>query len=119
MMRYGYVGLGHLGAKLAGSLLREGFALTVHDLNKELAAPMLRAGALWAESPKAVAAECDAVITCLPSPAVSEKVLCGPDGILAGFESRGTWIEMSTLGRDDILRLAARAAETGVATLES
>jgi 3-hydroxyisobutyrate dehydrogenase len=119
MMRYGYVGLGHLGAKLAGSLLREGFPLTVHDLNKELAAPLLDAGARWAEAPKAAAAECDAVITCLPSPAVSEKVLCGPDGILAGFKSGGAWIEMSTLGRDDILRLAALAAKKGVATLES
>jgi len=118
-LRYGYIGLGHLGVQLAGSLLREGFALTVHDLNKDLAAPLLDRGARWAESPKAAAAESDAVITCLPSPAISEKVLCGPEGILAGFKSGGTWIEMSTLGRDDILRLAARAAEKGVATLES
>src|SRR4030095_377709 len=103
----------HLGAKLAGSLLREGFPLTVHDLNKDLAAPVLGAGARWAESPKAVAAECDVVIPCLPSPAVSEKVLCGPDGILAGFKSGGTWIEMSTLGRDDILRLARTAERRG------
>jgi 3-hydroxyisobutyrate dehydrogenase len=118
-IRYGYVGLGHLGAKLAGSLLRDGFSLTVHDLNKDLAAPVLAAGARWAGSPKHVAAECDAVITCLPSPAVSESVLCGAEGILAGLKSGGTWIEMSTLGRDDILRLAARAKEKGVATLES
>src|SRR5262245_27165623 len=118
-VRYGYVGLGHLGAKLAGSLLREGFPLTVHDINKDLAAPLLERGARWAGSPKAVAADCDAVITCLPSPAVSEKVLCGSDGILAGFKSGGSWIEMSTLGRDDILRLAGRAKEKGVATLES
>jgi 3-hydroxyisobutyrate dehydrogenase len=118
-MRYGYVGLGHLGAKLAGSLLREGFALTVTDLNRELAAPLLARGARWAESPGAVAADCDAVITCLPSPAASEQVLCGPDGILAGLRRGGAWIEMSTLGRDDVLRLAAKAAEKGVATLES
>jgi len=118
-IRYGYIGLGHLGAKLAGSLLREGFALTVHDLNKDLAAPLRGAGALWAESPKVLAASCDAVITCLPSPAVSEKVLCGADGILAGLKRGGTWIEMSTLGRDDILRLAALAADKGIATLES
>jgi 3-hydroxyisobutyrate dehydrogenase len=89
-IRYGYIGLGHLGAKLAGSLLREGFALTVHDLNRDLAAPLLGAGALWAESPKVLAASCDAVITCLPSPAVSEKVLCGADGIIAGLKRGGT-----------------------------
>jgi len=118
-MRYGYIGLGHLGAPLAGSLLRAGFPLTVTDLNKDLAAPLLARGALWADSPKSVAGASDAVITCLPSPAVSEKVLCGPDGILAGLRSGGAWIEMSTLGRDEILRLAARAAEKGIATLEA
>jgi 3-hydroxyisobutyrate dehydrogenase len=118
-MRYGYIGLGHLGAQLAGSLLREGFPLTVTDLNRDLAAPLLARGARWADSPKAVAGASDAVITCLPSPAVSEKVLCGLDGILAGLRSGGAWIEMSTLGRDEILRLAAKAAEKGVATLEA
>jgi 3-hydroxyisobutyrate dehydrogenase len=118
-MRYGYVGLGHLGAQLAGSLLREGFPLTVTDLNKDLAARLLARGAHWADSPKAVAERSDAVITCLPSPAASETVLCGPDGILAGLRSGGAWIEMSTLGRDEILRLAAKAAERGVATLEA
>jgi 3-hydroxyisobutyrate dehydrogenase len=118
-MRYGYVGLGHLGGKLAGSLLRAGFSLTVTDLNRDLAAPLLAGGAHWVDSPKAVASQCDAVITCLPSPAVSEQVLLGPDGILAGLKSGGAWIEMSTLGRDEILRLAAKAAERGVASLES
>jgi 3-hydroxyisobutyrate dehydrogenase len=118
-MRYGYIGLGHLGAPLAGSLVREGFALTVTDLNKDLAAPLLARGARWADSPKAVATESDAVITCLPSPVVSEKVLCGPDGILSGLRSGGAWIEMSTFGRDEILRLAAKAAEKGIATLEA
>src|SRR5882672_1226145 len=118
-MRYGYIGLGHLGAQLAGSLMREGFPLTVTDLNRDLAAPLLARGARWADSPNAVARESDAVITCLPSPTVSETVLCGPDGILAGLRNGGAWIEMSTLGRDEILRLASKAAEKGVATLEA
>src|SRR3990170_8396778 len=96
-MRYGYIGLGHLGARLAGSLLREGFPLTVTDLDRDRAAPLLARGARWADSPREVAGDCDAVITCLPSPAVSEGVLCGPDGILAGLRRGGAWIEMSTL----------------------
>ncbi|MHA1600569.1 MAG: NAD(P)-dependent oxidoreductase [Alphaproteobacteria bacterium] len=118
-MRYGFIGLGHLGGQLAGSLLREGFSLTVTDLNRDTAAALLARGAHWADSPKAVAGECDAVITCLPSPAVSERVLCGHDGILEGLRSGGVWIEMSTLGRDDLLRLAAQAAARGVGTLEA
>ena len=118
-MRYGFIGLGHLGGHLAGSLLRGGFALTVHDRNRSAAEPLLAKGAKWAGTPKALAAACDTVVTCLPSPAVSAAVLAGPDGILAGLEKGGTWIEMSTLGRDEIQRLAKLAEAHGVAVLES
>jgi 3-hydroxyisobutyrate dehydrogenase len=117
-MRYGYIGLGHLGGHLAASLLRNGFALTVHDRDRAAADPLIAKGAAWADSPKALAARCDAVITCLPSPAVSEAVLAGPDGILAGLAKGGAWIEMSTLGRDEIQRLAALAEAKGIAVLE-
>jgi 3-hydroxyisobutyrate dehydrogenase len=117
-MRYGYVGLGHLGGQLAASLLREGFPLTVHDRNRAAADPLLAKGAVWADCPKTLAARCDAVITCLPSPAVSEAVLTGADGILAGLAQGGAWIEMSTLGRDEIQRLAALAEAKGIAVLE-
>jgi 3-hydroxyisobutyrate dehydrogenase len=118
-MRYGYIGLGNLGVQLAASLLREGFSLTVHDRNRAAAEPLLAGGAKWAASPRELAVQCDAVITCLPSPAVSEAVLTGTDGILAGLKRGGCWIEMSTLGREEILSLAARAAERGVDVLES
>src|SRR5262249_57038829 len=87
--------------------------------NRNTAGARLGEGAHGADSPKAVAERSDAVITCLPSPAVSEQVLTSNDGILAGLRSGGAWIEMSTLGRDEILRLAAKAAEKGIATLES
>ena len=90
-MRYGYIGLGHLGGHLAASLLRNGFALTVHDRDRAAADPLIAKGAAWADSPKALAARCDAVITCLPSPAVSEAVLAGRDGILAGLAKGGAW----------------------------
>ena len=118
-MRYGFIGLGHLGGHLAASLLRHGFALTVHDRNRKAAETLVAEGAAWAETPKALAAASDAVITCLPSPAVSEAVLTGPDGILAGLRKGGAWIEMSTLGRDEILRLAKLAESQGIAVLES
>jgi len=118
-MRYGFIGLGHLGGHLATSLVRHGFALTVHDRNRGAAEPLIAKGAAWAETPRALAASCDAVITCLPSPAVSETVLTGPDGILAGLKRGGTWIEMSTLGRDEVQRLAKLAEAQGISVLES
>ena len=118
-VHYGYIGLGHLGGHLAASLLRAGYPVTVHDLDRSLADRHLAMGASWADSPQAVAAKSDAVLTCLPSPAVSERVLAGPQGILAGMKPGGCWIEMSTLGRDDIRALGALALASGLSVLES
>ncbi len=116
MMRYGYVGLGNLGGHLAASLLRNGFSLTVHDKDKSLAERHLQAGANWADSPAALAEQVDHVFTCLPSPAVSETVL---NQLLTTMKPGATWIENSTLGRDDILRLSALALERGINVLEA
>lgn len=67
-MKIGFIGLGNVGGKLAGSLLRNGVDLTVRDLNRETAQRFLDGGAAWADSPKAMAEACDIIITCLPSP---------------------------------------------------
>jgi 3-hydroxyisobutyrate dehydrogenase len=115
-MRYGYVGLGNLGGHLAASLLRNGFDVTVNDINRELADRHLKAGGKWADDPKALASQVDCIITCLPSPAVSEKVL---QQALGGLEPGSTWIEMSTLGRDEIQRLSRIATDCGVRTMEA
>ncbi len=114
-MHYGYVGLGNLGGHLAASLLRHGFRVTVHDKDRSLADRHLAAGADWADSPADLAARVDHVITCLPSPAVSELVL---RQMVPVMRPGATWIENSTLGRDEVLRLGALAAESGVRTLE-
>jgi 3-hydroxyisobutyrate dehydrogenase len=115
-MRYGYIGLGNLGGHLAASLIRNGFDVTVNDIDKSLADRHLKAGATWANSPKELAQAVDHVFTCLPSPAVSEEVL---HQVLEGLTPGSTWIEMSTLGRDEIRRLAAIAAERGIRTMEA
>lgn len=117
-MRYGFIGLGNLGGHLAASLLNEGFAVSVTDINPALGKRHLDMGkdCLWAETPAELARDCDAIITCLPSPAVSEKVLTE---MLTTAKPGTTWIEMSTLGRDDILRLATVASAKGVETMEA
>ena len=115
---YAFIGLGHLGGHLAASLLRNGFAVTVFDRDPAAVARLVALGATAANSPAKAAARAGNAITCLPSPAASEAVLAGPDGLLSGLPSGGTWIEMSTNGRDEIIRLAALAAARGVDTLE-
>ena len=114
-MHYGYIGLGNLGANCAGCLLKAGFDVTVFDLNASLAAPLVAQGATLAASAENLAAAADHVITCLPSPAVSEAVL---RAILSRMRAGATWIEMSTLGRDEVLRLAGLANAAGVRTME-
>jgi 3-hydroxyisobutyrate dehydrogenase len=116
MMRLGFIGLGNLGGHLAVSLLRAGFPVTVHDRDRTLGDRLLAMGATWADSPAQVAAASDTVLTCLPSPAVSEAVL---RQMLPSMRPGNTWVEMSTLGRDDILRLAAIVQAQGVHMLES
>ena len=116
MMRLGFIGLGNLGGHLAASLLRAGFPVTVHDRDRSLADRHLAMGATWADSAADVAAASDTVLTCLPSPAVSEAVL---HQMLPAMTAGSTWVEMSTLSRDDILRLAAIAGAHGVRMLES
>jgi 3-hydroxyisobutyrate dehydrogenase len=115
-MHYGYIGLGNLGGHIAQSLIRKGFKVTVYDLDPKLAERHLKAGATWAASPKELASKVDHVFTCLPSPAVSEKVL---GQILDGLKPGGTWIENSTNGRDEMIRLAKMAEARGIRTLEA
>jgi 3-hydroxyisobutyrate dehydrogenase len=118
-MKAGFIGVGNLGVHLAASLLRAGFQLSVHDLNQEATAGLLNAGAAWAASPKQVGEASDSVFTCLPSPTAVNAVVTGGNGILAGLKPGGTWIDMSTNDRHEIMRLAALAAETGIACLEA
>jgi 3-hydroxyisobutyrate dehydrogenase len=114
-MNYGYIGLGNLGAACASCLLKDGFKVTVYDLNPALAMDLVVKGATLAKSAEELAASVDHVITCLPSPAVSEKVL---RSILPRMKEGASWVEMSTLGRDEVLKLAAVAAEAGVRMME-
>ena len=114
-MHYGYIGLGNLGANCAACLLRAGMDVTVTDLNKDAADAVLAQGGAWADTPVDVAASVDHVITCLPSPAVSEKVMTE---ILPRMRKGAHWIEMSTLGRDEVLALSQKAAAHDVRMME-
>ncbi len=113
MLRVGFIGLGNVGGKLAGSLLRNGIDLTVRDLDKGIAQKFLDAGAKWAESPREMAENVDVLITCLPSPAASAMVMEAEDGALAGLSEGKIWAEMSTTDKDEVLRLGEKVRSVG------
>ncbi len=115
-MHYGYIGLGNLGGHLAVSLLQAGHRVTVYDRNPALAERHAALGATIAPSVSALAEQVDHVFTCLPNPAVSEAVLAE---LMTGLKPGATWIENSTLGRDDVLRLAGLARIGQVRLLEA
>ena len=104
-MKIGFIGLGNVGGKLAGSLLRNGFDLTVRDLNEQTVRTFIKKGAKFGESPKQMVESTDLVITCLPSPAVSAAVMEDQDGILAGMSAGKIWAEMSTTDESEVKRL--------------
>jgi 3-hydroxyisobutyrate dehydrogenase len=116
--RIGFIGLGNVGAALAGNLLRHGVDLTVRDLNEEIVALFVAKGAKRGSSPRAIAAATDIVITCLPSPAISAQVVEGPEGILEGLSPGKLWLEMSTTDSAEIRRLAPKVEARGATAMD-
>ena len=117
-MKIGFIGLGNVGGKLAGSLLRNGFDLTVRDLNQEIARPFLDEGAKWGESPKEMTENSDLIITCLPNPEASATVMEADDGVLAGISHGKVWAEMSTTDEEEVKRLGKMVHELGGEALD-
>ena len=117
-MKIGFIGLGNVGGKLAGSLLRNGHQLMVRDLNPELMAEFVGRGAEAAASPRELGENCDVIITCLPSPAASAAVAEGPDGFVAVMKPGQVWLEMSTTDYEEVIRLGEVVAARGALFME-
>lgn len=117
-MKIGFIGLGNVGGKLAGSLLRNGYELTVRDLDKAAEQPFLDLGAHSAASPGEMAETCDMVITCLPSPAACSAVMEAEDGIIAGLSAGKIWAEMSTTDESEVRRIAELVRAKGAEPID-
>ena len=114
-MKVGFIGLGNVGAKLSGSLLRNGIDLTVHDLNPDLVAQFEACGAKAGTSPAQLMRDCDAVITCLPSPVASDAVM---QEMLPEVSVGKIWMEMSTTDEAEVKRLGAMVIAAGGAAVD-
>ena len=114
-MKVGFIGLGNVGGKLSGSLLRNGVDLTVHDLNGELVEAFVARGAIAGAGPAEMMHSCDAVITCLPSPAASDAVM---QQMLPEVTEGKIWMEMSTTDEAEVKRLGEMVIERGGAAVD-
>ncbi|CUH69252.1 2-(hydroxymethyl)glutarate dehydrogenase [Thalassovita autumnalis] len=114
-MKIGFIGLGNVGGKLAGSLLRNGVDLTVHDLNPSLVAGFVARGAGQGDDPQQMMRDLDVVITCLPSPEACEAVL---RQMLPEVTPGKIWLEMSTTDAEAVKRLGAEVTAKGGAAVD-
>ena len=114
-MKIGFVGLGNVGAKLAGSLLRNGYDLYVHDLNADFVSDFVNRGAKDGKSPAELMRSCGAVITCLPSPEACSAVVTA---MLDEIKPGKIWMEMSTTDVSEVSRLAAIVIAKGGAAVD-
>src|SRR5712691_3335438 len=115
-MRVGFIGLGNMGGPLAGFVLKAGFPLVVHDIRREAAAPMLEQGAIWAGSPRDVAAQCDVICICVPGPPEMQAVALDAGGVLEAVKSGSVVIDHTT-NAPAIVRDVGRALEARGAQL--
>ena len=107
-MHVGFIGLGNVGGKLSGSLLRNSTKLSVHDLNKSLVTEFVSRGAIDGQNPRNIMQTCDVIITCLPSPSASNEVM---QQMLEFITPKKVWMEMSTTDEAEVKRLGALVKE--------
>jgi 3-hydroxyisobutyrate dehydrogenase-like beta-hydroxyacid dehydrogenase len=115
----GFIGLGVMGAAMASNLQKAGYALVVNDMRRDAAAPHVSAGAVWADTPRELAAQCEVIITCLPGLKQIEAVALGVDGILPSIRPGHALFETSTSSPELVKRVHDAFAERGAHMLDA
>src|SRR4051794_36524732 len=118
-MKVGFIGLGTMGASMAANLQKAGYELVVHDVRRAAAERHLAAGAVWADSPKALAEQCEVIFTSLPGPPEVEEVAVGGNGLLAGMRDGSAYFDLSTNSPTLVRELNRRFAEKHVYLLDA
>ena len=118
-MKIGFIGLGNVGGKLAESLLRNKFNLTVIDLNDNLVKDFVSKGSATAKSSKELAEKVDLIITCLPSPKICSEVMEKKDGVIEGLSKSKIWLEMSTTDNKEVKRIGELVKSKGAIPLDA
>jgi 3-hydroxyisobutyrate dehydrogenase len=115
----GFIGLGTMGSRMAANLQKAGYKLVVNDLRKKSAEPFIDGGAVWADTPQAVAAQCSLYFTSLPEPADVENVALGPTGLIAGAKGGDAFFDLSTNSPLLVKKLAAAFEAKGAHALDA
>lgn len=116
--RLGFIGLGDMGKLLARRFMRAGYPLTVCDINPGAVAEFREHGAVVAATPRETASQAEIVFACLPSPAISEVVAFGEDGVVHGRTVQ-VYVETSTMGYSTMRRIADALDARGIGLIDS
>jgi 4-hydroxybutyrate dehydrogenase/sulfolactaldehyde 3-reductase len=119
MDRIGFIGLGNMGRPMASNLVRKGTTLMVCDINPDPVRALASLGARVAGCVADVAAACDIVFTMLPTSAVVDAVVAGPEGLLSVMKPGGVVVDMSTIDPLVTDRLAEAASNQGVGFVDA
>lgn len=114
----GFLGLGNMGAAMAKRLIHPESKLHVFDPDPEAVSQLVELGAVAHTSPRSVADSASVVFACLPSSAVCETAIFGPEGIAGGKTVR-TYVEMSTIGPTAVSSIAQRLSHNDIATVDA
>ena len=115
----GFIGMGHMGSHMVQRLLDAGYQVTVYDRTKEKAQELEHRGALVAQTPKELAANCQVLMACVTNDEAQQEVMFGPDGALAGVHAGSVIIDLSTVSPDASRRLFQAAKEQGVSMIDA
>ncbi len=118
-MIIGFIGLGAMGSGMALNVLKAGYGLVVNDINRNAAAPHLKAGAIWADTPREVAEASEVIFTSLPTPREVEAVALGEHGILKGASREKVYFDLSTNSPTLIRRIHDIFSEKDVHVLDA
>jgi 3-hydroxyisobutyrate dehydrogenase len=117
--RIGWIGTGVMGRWMCQHLLSKGYKATVYNRTKDKAAPLLEAGASWAETPKAVAERSDVVFGIVGFPRDVREVFLGSTGALAGSKPGTILVDMTTSEPSLAVEIHQVAKAKGVESLDA
>jgi 3-hydroxyisobutyrate dehydrogenase-like beta-hydroxyacid dehydrogenase len=118
MTTIGFVGLGSMGAPLAGRLL-PGNQVYGTNRTRAKASALIRQGLIWRDTPREVAASAQVVFSMVTDDAALAAVTSGPDGILAGLRPGSVYVDMSTVSPQASRELAVRVQRAGAAMIDA
>ncbi|HKD68739.1 MAG TPA: NAD(P)-dependent oxidoreductase [Candidatus Binataceae bacterium] len=118
-MRVGFIGLGNIGGPMALRVVKGGYQTAVFDIKRETAEPHLKAGAAWAESAAALAAQSDVILVSVPGPAEIDEVVFARQGILQTISSGAVYVELSTTLPSNMRRIHDALKSKGAGAIDA